>query len=54
MTVDLLNAPNGTKPHGETYDAPQLIEYGRVEHLTEMGSVGIPGDCDPGDPSSCF
>lgn len=54
MTVDPLNTLNDTKLNLQTYEPPQIIEYGPVEQLTGEPSVGIPGDCDPGDPSSCF
>jgi hypothetical protein len=33
--------------------APRVDELPRLTDLT-LQSAGIPGDCDPGDPSSCF
>ena len=36
-----------------TWIAPQVTELPRLTQLT-LQTTGIPGDCDPGDPSSCF
>jgi hypothetical protein len=36
-----------------TWIAPRVDELPRLTDLT-LQSGGIPGDCDPGDPSSCF
>lgn len=35
------------------WTTPRLDEMPRLTELT-LQSVGIPGDCDPGDPGSCF
>ena len=33
--------------------APRVDDMPRLTELT-LQTTGIPGDCDPGDPSSCF
>ncbi len=35
------------------WTAPRVDELPRLSDLT-LQSGGIPGTCDPGDPSSCF
>jgi hypothetical protein len=53
--IDPLHKSSDMAPQTITYEAPQLVEYGRVEVLTQgMSFGGIPGDCDPNDPGSCF
>ena len=35
------------------WQAPRVDDMPRLTELT-LQTVGIPGDCDPGDPGSCF
>lgn len=35
------------------WQAPRVDDMPRLTELT-LQTVGIPGDCDPLDPSSCF
>lgn len=42
-------APASRRP----WTAPRLDEMPRLTDLT-LQSVGIPGDCQPGNPGSCF
>lgn len=40
-------------PHRRAWLAPRVDDMPRLTELT-LQTTGIPGDCDPGDPSSCF
>lgn len=54
MRFDLWQSPDAKTPGPDAYAPPEITEYGPVEQLTDDPSTGIPGDCDPSDPSSCF
>jgi len=43
---------NRAQPGRRSWVAPRVDELPRLTDLTLQ--TGIPGDCIPGDPSSCF
>ena len=45
-------APAPVAARRRSWTAPLVTELPRLTHLTLQS--GIPGNCDPGDPSSCF
>lgn len=46
-------SPLGGPARRHPWIAPQVADLPRLTQLT-LQTTGIPGDCDPGDPSSCF
>ncbi|HEX6910737.1 MAG TPA: hypothetical protein VF142_10080 [Longimicrobium sp.] len=45
-------APQPGAARRRSWSAPRITELPPLTRLTLQS--GIPGDCDPGDPSSCF
>ena len=50
-----LSSPQSAAPAPRRpWTAPRVDDMPRLSDLTLQTNIGIPGDCDDSNPSSCF